>query len=194
LHSYLRPINALLTVLASMLCWCLEAAAQDYDLSIPRVAGKELQLASSMVSPIHLSDENLEQGRMLFRSRCTWCHGDNGQGNGPGSENLAPRPRDFTDANFHALRSDGELFWVIKNGSTVTKRMPAWSTIIKDSDIWALVYYLRTLAPRQAANTPVDGLTPFGNEPPGREPAIAPRPRPASSSLHDLPRSAHPVH
>src|SRR5580658_6802478 len=42
-----------------------------------------------------ISDSARATAASLFGDRCAVCHGANGDGKGPGSANLNPKPRDF---------------------------------------------------------------------------------------------------
>ena len=40
--------------------------------------------------------EAVEGGKKIYFKRCSFCHGLEGKGDGPVSEQILPRPRDFT--------------------------------------------------------------------------------------------------
>ncbi|RMF88511.1 MAG: cytochrome c, partial [Nitrospinota bacterium] len=42
------------------------------------------------------SPENVARGEEIYQRRCWFCHGLEGDGNGPVADYLDPRPRDFT--------------------------------------------------------------------------------------------------
>lgn len=44
---------------------------------------------------MRLTPEHLKEGSKLYRRLCLYCHGVNGDGNGPTGQFLNPRPRDF---------------------------------------------------------------------------------------------------
>ena len=68
----------------------------------------------------------IAKGKELYEGKgtCANCHGQTGEGDGAGGMLLTPGPRNFTNCKFHKKRNDGELFWVLKNGSPGTG-MPA---------------------------------------------------------------------
>ncbi len=72
------------------------------------------------------------------------CHGKRGEGNGPLASQFDPRPRNFACAQTVNGIPDGQLHWIIKNGSPATA-MPSFG-FLGDEEIWQLVIYLRSLA------------------------------------------------
>lgn len=100
-------------------------------------------------NPLAEDRGNLEAARKLYRGGdgffgCAACHGDNGNGLGPLSGQFNPRPRNFACAATVNGIPDGQLFWIIRNGSPGTA-MPAHAEL-SDMQVWQLVGYLRTLA------------------------------------------------
>ena len=89
----------------------------------------------------------IESGRLLFQldaqPTCTMCHGRNGDGTGMMGGSMVPPPRNFTCGETMNAIPDGQIFWIIKNGSPGTG-MPAFSGL-KDEQVWQLVHYLRSL-------------------------------------------------
>jgi mono/diheme cytochrome c family protein len=99
-----------------------------------------------MKNPLEPTEKNLKKGKVLFQSRakplaCKHCHGSNGDGKGYKAVKMIPPPRNFTCAETMKPITDGQLYWIIKNGSKDTE-MQAYSTL-KENQIWQLVLYLR---------------------------------------------------
>lgn len=99
---------------------------------------------SRMKNPLQATRNNLLAGQTLFLvdakpTPCQACHGMTG--NGLGVVQMSPAPRNF--ACFETMKdvSDGQLFWIIQNGSLDTK-MPAYKNLEEDQ-IWQLILYLR---------------------------------------------------
>jgi mono/diheme cytochrome c family protein len=72
------------------------------------------------------------------------CHGQQGDGAGPIGAALVPPPRNFTCGATMKEISDGQLFWVIQNGSPGTGMMAFPG--LSDDEVWQLIHYLRTLS------------------------------------------------
>jgi mono/diheme cytochrome c family protein len=97
-------------------------------------------------NPLEPSQEVLYSGETLFQvdvqpAACKICHGVNGNGLGIMAQGLNPPPRNFNCKETMKEVSDGQLFWIIRNGSPGTG-MPAFKNL-KDREIWQIVHYLR---------------------------------------------------
>ena len=57
---------------------------------------------------------------------------------------LNPSPRNFTNCKFHKKRKDGELFWVIKNGSAGTGMVSLVPAAITEEEAWTIINYERS--------------------------------------------------
>ena len=100
-------------------------------------------------NPLEASQEVLYSGETLFQvdvqpAACKICHGVNGNGLGIMAQGLNPSPRNFNCKETMKEVSDGQLFWIIRNGSPGTG-MPAFKNL-KDREIWQIVHYLRKFA------------------------------------------------
>jgi mono/diheme cytochrome c family protein len=102
-----------------------------------------------MKNPLPQNTENVKAGETLFQQTakplaCMNCHGTQGDGQGPMGAALDPRPRNFTCGETMQDISDGQLFWVIKNGAIGTGMMAFAG--LPDEQVWQLIQYIRTLA------------------------------------------------
>ena len=100
-------------------------------------------------NPLKKSPDLLYAGESLFQievqpTACKICHGVTGNGLGIMAQGLNPPPRNFTCWETMKTISDGQLFWIIRNGSPGTG-MPAFKNL-KDREIWLIVHYLRKLS------------------------------------------------
>ncbi len=57
------------------------------------------------------------------------------------AQGLSPMPRNFTCSETMKEISDGQMFWIIRNGSPGTG-MPAYKFLSED-EIWKLILYIR---------------------------------------------------
>ena len=53
-------------------------------------------------------------------------------------------PRNFTDHAWQATRADGELFWVLKNGSPGTDMAPFIPLVLTEEEAWHVLLYVRS--------------------------------------------------
>jgi mono/diheme cytochrome c family protein len=97
-------------------------------------------------NPLPASPENVFAGQTLFHfdaepGPCRLCHGISGNRLGILFRQLAPSPRNFICSQTVDPLPDGQLFWIIKNGSSGTA-MPAFKNL-DDDQIWQLIHYIR---------------------------------------------------
>lgn len=77
-------------------------------------------------------------GDMVFKARCTRCHGGDGKGNS------AIGTPDFTSAKTLSSLSDADVIETITNGRKGTI-MPSWKGKLSDEEIAAVAAYVRSL-------------------------------------------------
>lgn len=77
---------------------------------------------------------------------CAMCHGKDGNGKGETASDMKLTMSDFTDPATLKGRTDGELFYVIKNGNN---DMPPEGDRVKVQQNWDLVNYVRWLAKKR---------------------------------------------
>ena len=100
--------------------------------------------AAKMANPVAATPASVAAGQATFRRYCATCHGTDARG-GSGSDIIPPAP-DLTDSEWKHGSSDGEIFAVIKNGVPPDLAMEPWGDRIKDSDVWNVVNFLRSMA------------------------------------------------
>ena len=103
----------------------------------------------NLKNPLESTSENLKKGKFLFQVKakplpCKNCHGMTGDGNGPMARGFNPPPRNFTCTKTIKGVTDGQLFWIIKNGSPGTGMLSYKG--LKDEQIWQIILHLRQLA------------------------------------------------
>ena len=103
-------------------------------------------------NPVAATPQNVLAGKTLFRvdakpTACKVCHGISGDGLGILFHRVKPKPRNFTCIHTMKDLSDGQLFWVIKNGSPGTA-MPSFS-YLADEQVWQLILYLRSFSKKK---------------------------------------------
>ena len=120
--------------------------AAERDPLLPRVPKDLLPKVKEMKSPVLVTPENIAKGKVIFEGKgtCYVCHGKEGKGDGTAASGLEPSPRNFTNAPFHAARTDGELYWVIKNGSPGTAMIPMVGSTIDEEEAWYVLMYERS--------------------------------------------------
>ncbi len=102
--------------------------------------------AARKANPVPADEKSIAAGKVLYLQECRACHGDAGKGDGPSAATLEKKPGDLSSPKLWE-QSDGALFWKITNGR---KPMPTFEQKFTDEQRWAVVNYVRTLAPRPA--------------------------------------------
>ena len=126
------------------------ALAKEKDPLKARVPKKERGAAKKLKSPFgklkKAPADIVAEGKKIFEGKgtCVNCHGKSGEGNGPAGKVLNPSPRNFTNCKFHKKRKDGELFWVVKNGSPGTGMVSMVPATISEEDAWKVLAYERS--------------------------------------------------
>lgn len=100
--------------------------------------------AAAVQNPIPVNSESISRGAAIFSQSCTVCHGNTGEGDGPGTVGFDPKPADL-HADHVQGNSDGTMFWIISHGREGTA-MPAWDTMLSEEQRWDVVNFLRTFA------------------------------------------------
>lgn len=100
-------------------------------------------------NPLPGSAGTINAGKTLFLKTaqpvaCAMCHGELGDGKGFMGTALTPPPRNFTCGAMMKNLPDGQLFWIIKNGSPGTGMMSFGG--MPDESVWQLIHYIRSLA------------------------------------------------
>lgn len=125
--------------------------AADPAVLRPRVPRDQIETARTVTNPLPASDEMIANGKALFEGKafCRACHGADGKGPGAGIEPgslKGPLPRNFTDKRWQAGRTDGELFWILKNGSPGTDMAPFIPLVLTEEEAWQVLLYVRSFA------------------------------------------------
>ena len=112
-----------------------------------RFTGKAPADLYAMVNPLEVNQRNRRLGKELYEDlsnpSCVACHGEKGDGRGQLAGQFDPPPRNFACAATIDGVADGQLHWIIKNGSLGTA-MHSFG-YLTDEEIWQLVIYLRSL-------------------------------------------------
>lgn len=98
--------------------------------------------AAREVNPVKASPESLDRARKWWKLDCAMCHGADGNGKGSLATDMKLKIADFTDPATLKDRTDGEIFYVIKNGH---QDMPPEGNRIKPEENWDLVNFVRSL-------------------------------------------------
>lgn len=90
--------------------------------------------------------EAIAEGEIVYQANCSSCHGNTGEGDGPASAGLEPKPKNL--AENQSILSDSYLFWRISEGGLMdpfNSLMPGWKGIMSEEQIWQVIAYIRTM-------------------------------------------------
>jgi mono/diheme cytochrome c family protein len=110
----------------------------SYD-AIPVAAAKE-------PNPVKSSPESLARAKKWWNLDCAMCHGKEGNGKGETAQDMKLNIVDFTNPATLQDRTDGELYYIIKNGH---QDMPPEGPRIKTEEGWDLVNYVRSFSKKK---------------------------------------------
>ena len=98
--------------------------------------------AAAVPNPFEATAENISAGAELYAASCAVCHGETGEGDGPGAEGLETLPADLHEDHVQDL-TDGALYYVISHGKPETP-MPAWENVLSKDERWFVINFIRT--------------------------------------------------
>jgi mono/diheme cytochrome c family protein len=135
-------------VLAVLSSWHVPVFAADETVLRPRVPSDQIEEARTWSNPFEATPENIDKGRTLFHGKafCVTCHGRDGKGFGDIPGLVGKLPRNFTDKVWQVARTDGELWWILKNGSPGTDMASFVPLVLSEDEAWQVVLYVRSFA------------------------------------------------
>ncbi len=105
------------------------------------------------------SAEMIEAGKRVYFTKCVWCHGMDGAGDGPAADRLWPRPRNFNQGTFKirrtasgelplfdakkAVEAENDLFATVTHGLPGSA-MPSWEGILTEEQRLQVLSFVTT--------------------------------------------------
>ena len=119
-------------------------AQDEEDMDVP--AGFNL-----MGMPEKPAAEHIEAGKRVYFTKCVWCHGVDGAGDGPAADRLWPRPRNFNQGTFKIRHTasgelplpDTDLFLTVTHGLPGSA-MPSWEGILTEEQKRQVIAFVTT--------------------------------------------------
>ena len=103
--------------------------------------------ATKQPNPVKATPESIARAKKWWTLDCAMCHGKDGDGKGETAKDMKLAIADFTDPATLKDRTDGEIFYIIKNGH---KDMPPEGKRVKTEENWDLVNYVRSLVKKKS--------------------------------------------
>ncbi|HYL67541.1 MAG TPA: c-type cytochrome [Candidatus Limnocylindria bacterium] len=107
--------------------------------------------AATLTNPVKPTPASTAQAKKTYGYDCAMCHGSDGAGKGDLAVDMKLKLPDYRDPASLKDKSDGELFYVIKNGKG---DMPPEGERAKPDEIWNLVIYVRSFAKKEPTAKP----------------------------------------
>jgi len=118
---------------------------------------------SGLTNPISADEISLARGEEIYTTHCATCHGDYGNGDGPGGASLDPPPAAI--AHTSQMMSDAYLFWRITEGGIPFETgMLPYRDILDEEGRWDVINYVRALGSGQVSPRQQMGGEPFDPE------------------------------
>ena len=97
--------------------------------------------AAKLKNPVPPSSESVAAGKRIYQRLCTKCHGPEGKGDGEAA--TGAQPSDLTAPVLQYGSSDGEMFSVLRHGTS--RDMESYAERISEADTWNVVNYVKSL-------------------------------------------------
>jgi mono/diheme cytochrome c family protein len=136
-------------VLPAILIFVFPVAAQQQSPTSPQKIPSFAAVpadAAKQPNPVKATPESIARAKKWWTLDCAMCHGKDGDGKGETARDMKLTLADFTNPDSLKDRTDGELFYIIKNGH---QDMPPEGDRIKTEEGWDLVNYVRSLAKKK---------------------------------------------
>lgn len=97
------------------------------------------------------SAEIIEAGKRVYFTKCVWCHGVDGAGDGPAADRLWPRPRNFNAGTFKIRHTasgelplpEQDLLQTVTHGLPGSA-MPSWEGILAEEQRRQVIAFVTT--------------------------------------------------
>jgi cytochrome c553 len=106
----------LLTLTGATSCERGQAVGGGHKEMVSGPAAGGVHLVASAATSVAISAAARAEAESTYGERCAACHGDSGDGNGPGAANLNPRPENFHNRKWQLATSDEQIAKAIVHG------------------------------------------------------------------------------
>lgn len=131
----MEKLRSILSILIFACSFSAFSQAKPWEVSVDQASKK---------NPLEILPKNLALGRNIFNRACVACHGGKADGKG-----LIESPS-LIDEKFQK-QSDGAVFYKVNTGRD---KMPPFSAMMKEDEIWSVINYLRVLVDPSAIPPP----------------------------------------
>lgn len=89
----------------------------------------------------------LKKAGKIYKRKCKKCHGTAGDGQGTAAAEMKIKPTSFTESGYMSSKKDGQLFWIIRDGSPDTEMRkfgPGSDVNLSEDEIWSVITFMRS--------------------------------------------------
>lgn len=152
-----RQTPAILALFAVGVAGCqLDVMLRRLPSERPIVVSLDAEGGPRAPGDVPVEPEVLIEGAKIFDERCSPCHGRQGEGDGPLSEVLPIRPRNYHTEDFKWGSRPSQIVDTIRGGRSGV--MPPFQGELTARQMWATAYVVWTWIPeeRREWDTPAD--------------------------------------
>ncbi len=134
-----------LTLILSAAVLSVSPSKAEQKHTIP-TAPPEFLVKKNPVSANEVDAKFMKKVARLYKRKCRSCHGVEGDGKGSKAEFFQIKPAAFNTPGYLEKRKDGQLFWILMNGSKDTEmeaKGPGSRDNFSERELWSLIIYLR---------------------------------------------------
>ena len=102
-------------------------------------------------NPIKADQKSVADGKRLYGTECAMCHGDDGSGKTDLAASMQLALKDLREPATTKDSTDGALFYIIYKGKG---KMPPEEGRLKETQVWPMVNYVRSMVKKEAPNAP----------------------------------------
>lgn len=108
-------------------------------------------------NPLKIDASNIAEGKKIYGSQCSICHGTNGDGKGDLAQDMKLTLRDYHDPAALKGMTDGDLFYILSKGKG---EMPDQGDRLSETQRWQLIAFIRSLAGKPMPPAPKEDKKP----------------------------------
>ncbi|MBF0194123.1 MAG: cytochrome c [Magnetococcales bacterium] len=116
-------------------------------MAIPTAPAEFLEMENPY-DPEDVERKFLKKAGKIYKRKCKKCHGADGDGQGSAAADIQdPKPTAFNVSGYMEDKQDGQLFWIIRDGSPDTEMNnfgPGSDVNLSEDEIWRVITFMRS--------------------------------------------------
>ncbi len=156
--NHVRLTSKTVLILAAVLAITMVSGSTGVSIFAEENSGLPAGFKKGDLAPLPAA-EMIEAGKRVYFTKCVWCHGVDGAGDGPAADRLWPRPRNFNQGTFKIrhtasgelplfdakkpVKGQNDLFETVTHGLPGSA-MPSWEGILTDEQRLQVLSFVAT--------------------------------------------------